>query len=255
MEIDNYHYGVQEVVRRMDEGYTRARLCLAEDRSIYVVKALDEVPAYELIAEWICGHLAHCFGLPVPPCKLVIGLPKLLHQAGERCNQPNDSVGFASQFQRSANTLTIEQARTLPAQLKTDILVFDAWIKNGDRTLSDQGGNVNLLADFMSERGLWVFDHNQALNPNQDLAVLATHHVFSGANAGLSLDDLVLRAEYEAKMEYCLTQLPQVIAELPQSWRDEANERQSDGQDVIEHIVLPLLARYNAPNFWSWITP
>lgn len=255
LTIDTYHHSVTRIHRVMDDGRTGARLCRCSDGNDYVIKTLGEVPPYELIAEWVCGHLAIAFGLPVPPCGLVIEMPRLIRQQGELCNEPDDTVGFASRYQPTAVTLTKQASLSVSPGLKTDILVFDAWVKNGDRTLSELGGNVNLLQDLINPQQLWVFDHNLALNPAQDLARLAAHHVFCGDNAGLTLNDIVTKAEYEARMERCMALLPRIIATTPASWIEEANAGRRDGKEVIGEVISPILGRYNDPDFWSWITP
>lgn len=255
MEIDTYHYSATSIHRVMADGRTGARLCRCSDGHDYVIKTLGEISPYELIAEWICGHLAISFGLPVPPCKLVIDMPRLIRQGGDICNDPDESVGFASRFQDTAATLTMQASTNVPPALKTDILVFDAWIKNGDRTLSERGGNVNLLQDILNPQQLWVFDHNLALNQDEDLVALAAHHVFCGANAGLSLDDIVTKAEYESRIQRCMEQLPQIIATIPNEWTAEANSSRHDGKDVINDIIYPILNRYDNYDFWNWITP
>ncbi|MBP4034746.1 hypothetical protein J9889_23435 [Aeromonas sp. PrichA-15] len=255
LAIDTYHYSAIRIHRVMDDGRTGARLCRCSDGKDYVIKTLGEVPPYELIAEWICGHLAIAFGLPVPPCRLVIDMPRLIKQNGDICNEPDDTVGFASLYQETSVTLTRQASLSVLPQLKTDILVFDAWIKNGDRTLSGQGGNVNLLQDILNPQQLWVFDHNLALNPDEDLAKLATHHVFCGENAGVSLDDMVTKAEYETRIQRCMELLPHIIATIPESWIEEANSSRRDGKEVINDVISPILRKYNDPDFWSWITP
>ncbi len=255
LAIDTYHYSATQIHRVMDDGRTGARLCRCSDGNDYVIKTLGEVPPYELIAEWICAHLAIAFGLPVPPCKLVIDMPRLIKHSGDVCNEPDDTVGFASLYQDTAVTLTRLASLSVLPRLKTDILVFDAWIKNGDRTLSGHGGNVNLLQDILNPQQLWVFDHNLALNPHENLATLATHHVFCGENAGDSLDDIVTKAEYETKIQHCMALLPQIIATIPDSWIEEANSRLPDGKEVINDVISPILSRYNDPDFWILITP
>ncbi|MGL6475224.1 HipA family kinase [Aeromonas hydrophila] len=255
LDIDTYYYSATSIHREMDDGRTRARLCSCCDGNDYVIKTLGEIPPYELIAEWVCGHLAIAFGLPVPPCKLVIDMPRLIKQVDGICNEPEDTVGFASQFQANTVTLNMHAAISVSPQLKTDILVFDAWVKNGDRTLSAQGGNVNLLQDMLNQQQLWVFDHNLALKPDEDMVNLATHHVFCGNNSGVSLDDIVTRANYETRIQLCMEQLPQIIDAIPDEWIAEANSSRNDGKDVINDIIYPILNRYNDPDFWNWITP
>lgn len=76
-------------------------------------------------------------------------------------------------------------ARQVNDKLKTDILLFDVWVMNGDRTLSEQGGNVNLLYDTTLDKPIVVFDHNLALDKDENDINIRLHHVFSGDNAAI----------------------------------------------------------------------
>ena len=174
--------------------------------------------------------------------------------------EENETMSFEDAVKNCINIYQIvSRAKSINEKLKAIYMsakyLFDAWIKNGDRTLSGQGGNVNLLQDILNPQQLWVFDHNLALNPDEDLAKLATHHVFCGENAGVSLDDMVTKAEYETRIQRCMELLPHIIATIPESWIEEANSSRRDGKEVINDVISPILRKYNDPDFWSWITP
>ncbi len=245
---------VTEIIEVMREGSTQAKLCLCDDGRRYVVKTLDEITALQLIAEWICSHLARAFGLTTPECRLVESMTALLKFRGDQTFWDDDDYpGFASHFHDSTIPLTMAMARKVDPKLKTDILLFDVWVMNGDRTLSDLGGNVNLLFDTSLEQPIVVFDHNLALDNLENDIHIRQHHVFSGDNAGISLNDMATQDEYIVRMTEAMTHLPQIIAAIPPLWRDVANRKMEDGKDVINDIIRPLLERYQHRDFWRWI--
>lgn len=65
--------------------------------------------------------------------------------------------------------LTISTVREVPDGIQQDVLVFDWWIHNGDRLLTERGSNPNLFWNPAS-RELIVIDHNQAFDPDFDAA-------------------------------------------------------------------------------------
>jgi len=247
-------FEIKKIFEVMREGSTGAKLCLGDDGRRYVVKTLDEISAFELIAEWICSHLARAFGLTTPECRLVDSMSELLKMRGDSTLWGDDDYpGFASHFHASTLPLTMAMARKVDPQLKTDILLFDVWVMNGDRTLSDQGGNVNLLYDPTLDQPIVVFDHNLALDQRENDIHIRQHHVFSGDNAGISLNDIVTQDEYIERMRQAMVHLPQIIAAIPPLWREVANGRLGDGKDVIIDVIQPLLERYQHREFWRWI--
>ncbi|MFM4759927.1 MULTISPECIES: HipA family kinase [Aeromonas] len=249
--VEHRPYQVTHIIRVMQEGSTGARLCECQDGNLYVVKTLDEVTPRQLIAEWVCGHLAKAFGLMTPECRLVYGMPELMRLQGQSSFWDDDTIGFASRYHGNTIAVNMPLARAASAQLKSDILVFDVWVKNGDRTLSDLGGNVNLLFDLLSDPQIVVFDHNLALVAEDDEIHIRQHHVFSGDNRGVPLNDIVTQDEYIERMAHAMSQLPQVLAAIPQHWRELAN-RQLGGGDIINDVVMPILGRYEN-HFWRWI--
>ncbi|MBA3988526.1 HipA family kinase [Aliidiomarina maris] len=54
---------ITELIRPFEQGVTRPYLCRASDGKEYVVKG-SSTTQRGLIAEFVCAHLAQCFGLP-----------------------------------------------------------------------------------------------------------------------------------------------------------------------------------------------
>ena len=53
------------------------------------------------------------------------------------------------------------------ALTRKDVVLFDWWVHNADRTLTEKGGNPNLLWDLQHSK-LAVIDHNQAFDTDFD---------------------------------------------------------------------------------------
>lgn len=61
---------IVEILRRSEQGRTRPFLCRGDDGHTYFVKGRG-AGLRSLIIEWLCGHLALAFGLPVAEFELV----------------------------------------------------------------------------------------------------------------------------------------------------------------------------------------
>ncbi|PPJ48903.1 hypothetical protein C0075_03350 [Rhizobium sp. KAs_5_22] len=110
--------------------------------------------------ERVAGQLARQPGLPIPRF-CIVTVPRDLYEAGR--DGPLRDLGsgllFGSENVENANEMSFVHIQHAPADLKRDIAAFDWWIKNGDRTLTDAGGNPNLLWLETTHR-LVVIDHN-----------------------------------------------------------------------------------------------
>lgn len=247
----------------MQAGITKPWLCLCDDDKKVVAKWLDTVPPKELVSEWVAGHLGKAFGLPVPGMRITSGLPELLRllpQEDQGYPGDPDCPAFGSLFVQNAADLQFSALDSIDAKLKSDILIFDIWIRNDDRMLSDKGGNVNLL-HRIDTKEIVVFDHNQAFDDNVDTATIIAKHVFSCDRMGIDLGDWVTRTEYEDRLECCYQQLDNIVAAMPPEWRQAANEqlmrsnRLKPGQDMIDDIIRPILVRHRDNEFWTEIRP
>ena len=100
------------------------------------------------------------FGLPVPPFAIAYLDERLVKAfGGLAASELKGGYVFASRQVLSANELKFETVKKIDLKLKLRLIIFDLWVQNGDRILTETGGNPNLLwkAD---ESGLYVIDHN-----------------------------------------------------------------------------------------------
>lgn len=157
---------VVEIVRRMEQGRTLPFLVRTEDDRLYVAKGRSATAA-GLAAEWVCAHLGVAAGLPIPPFAL-LDVPKELVEAfGAEAAELGAGIAFGSLLQGAVQELPAGRVARIGVELRRRLLAFDWWVENADRTLSERGGNPNLL---WSEAGggLWVIDHNLAFDAQFD---------------------------------------------------------------------------------------
>jgi hypothetical protein len=206
---------IVEVIGRSSQGITRPFVCRGEDGEIYFVKGAG-AGRRSLICEWVAGNLGRDLGLPIPPFAVVEVPPELIGVGG----MPDlADLGAGAAFGSQRHAL-IELPHTavdeVPPELQWDVLAFDWWIRNGDRTLTRAGGNPNLFWDPAGAE-LLVLDHNQAFDPDFDPADFQSLHAFAQQIPAL-FGDLVRRAEYAKRLEIALGRWDEVLAGVPPAW-------------------------------------
>jgi hypothetical protein len=175
-----------------------------------------------LMREWLGASLAQRFGLPVPPFQLAYLDVSLVEAwGGEAVSNLGGGMVFASEQIAQASEIRLGQAVSAPLAQQRDILLFDLWVRNEDRTLSEHGGNPNLLWDNRLSQ-LFVIDHNLIFESGFDLAAFRETHVFRAADHAKPFD-LVDCPEYENRMQSALEGWDEACGQLPEEWI-EANE-------------------------------
>ncbi len=162
-----------EVLGRSEQGVTRPFICRCDDGCIYFVKGLDSNRESQ-IKEWVVGSLASDLGLPVAPFSLVYADAALTRLSV--CEGLGEGYSFGSR-KIQVTELTYPNIRHVPLELQLDMLAFDWWIKNQDRTLSENGGNPNLFWEPQDSK-LMVIDHNQAFDADFCSEDFLNYHVF-----------------------------------------------------------------------------
>ena len=150
---------IEEIIKPAAQGRTTPFLCNASDGHAYYIKGYPASVA-GLMKEWLGANLALAFGLPVPPFEIAILDNRLADcYDGEAASELKGGYVFASKQVPSVTELKFETLKQIDDQLKLSVLIFDLWIENADRTLTEKGGNPNLLWKS-DESGLYVIDHN-----------------------------------------------------------------------------------------------
>ena len=235
---------IVEILGRSEQGMTRPFLCRCEDDNLYFVKG-RAASARSLICEWLGGHLAQAFGLPIPPFSIAQAAPDLLDLHPEGRDLGHLPL-FASRRREHTQEFTVSHLGDVDATLQRDIAVFDWWIGNGDRTLTTLSGNPNLLWDT-SAHALVVIDHNLAFDADLDAATYRATHVFAGQIPFLN-HDLIEPARYRQKIAQVLEIWPEACNTLPPEWKF-ADEEQTVPTAFDAAAALELLNRYASEDF------
>ena len=237
---------IEEVVDESIQGYSGGVFrCIGDDGKSYFLKGLG-VGRLSLAKEWICANLAKAFGLPVADFALA-DVCITLYEAfpGDWQRRIGHGTCFVSREVRQSQWLEpATMSASVPKQLQNDVLVFDRWIQNEDRTK----GNPNLLW-VPHEDKLVVIDHNLAFDPEFTRESFFKYHVFSFAQDRV-FSDLATIAEYKERMDSALTDFYR-WAETAQNtwpWKDleEAIEFELDSE-----ALFAILNEYTTDRFWS----
>lgn len=123
--------------------------------------------------------------------------------------------------------------------------MFDWWLHNADRTLSEKGGNPNLLWDQEFSR-LAVIDHNQAFDARFDPQLFVQTHVFRDKLLNV-LDDWVERDAYRNRLAAAFAEFDPACDNVPPEWwwEDDGVPARFD-RDVARAV----LERYMNDDFW-----
>ena len=240
---------IVEIRGRAEQGITKPFLCRADDGHFYYVKGRN-AGLRSLCCEWIAGNLAQRFGLRIPPF-LVAEVPSELVTSSARDDiwELGSGLVFASQKVENAAEITWTEAMALPEHAKAEILFFDRWVRNDDRSLSALGGNPNMLMANVDDdaRGAWIFDFNLAFDSRFDVDVFWMGHVFA---------DLLphwpegFREEAERRATAALGSLPAIIGEMPLEWLHMEGDENLPVQLDLD-LVRASLAEGTADTFWS----
>lgn len=230
-----------EILSPAERGKTRPYLCRAEDDALYYVKGLVSGRRSQC-CEWLVGHLALKFGLPVAPFAQVELPPKLLSETRPEWQDIGSGVAFASKKQENVTWLEPHYIKYIPEQLKRDVIAFDWWVKNMDR----MHDNPNLLWAQASKQ-LTLIDYAFSFDDAFFPTVFQSNHIFS-AEIEPVFNDLARQAEYAARFEDALSVWDQACNNLHRSWLDDADAT-DPAPDLIEARLL--LERCLSDELWK----
>lgn len=239
---------IEEVIRRSEQGVTQPYICRGSDDLFYYVKGRGA--GYEsLMKEWIAGNLALRLGLPIAPFKLV-HVPKALYDAGRAGKLSDLGFGpmFGSENVQNSNEISVLNIASTAPDTKRDIVAFDWWVKNGDRTLTESGGNPNILWSESSGRPV-IIDHNLAFDASVTLNSQLESHIFA-ASAAEICDSAALQVNYHAKFERALEELDNIVSDIPHRWR-YVDEAETFETNFSIESARTLLASHRFQAFWE----
>lgn len=213
---------VVDIVRRMEQGLTRPFLVRTEDEALYVAKGRATTQRGQC-AEWLCAHLGQALGLPMPSFSLLDVSQALVSAFGPDAEDLGAGIVFGSLLQQPVQDLVLPQVVGVDAELRRRVLAFDWWVENADRSLTERGGNPNLLW-CAAEPRLLVIDHNLAFDAAFDVTRFFETHVFR-FDADALFGDWVNRADMQQRLCAALPAFDTACASFPESWKWIDSER------------------------------
>ncbi|WP_147274592.1 HipA family kinase [Phyllobacterium bourgognense] len=239
---------IQEVLRRSEQGITEPYICRGTDTKLYYVKGKGA--GYDsLVKEWVAGQLARRLGLPIPTFHVVV-VPRELYEIGRKESLRDLGHGslFGSEQVMNVNELSVLNSDAIPAELKREIVAFDWWVMNGDRTLTEAGGNPNILWSETNSQP-FIIDHNLAFDTGVTLRSLLESHIFAGSLKEIC-ESSGLQAHYKAKFQNALTNWQNIVSDIPERWYYEDDALSVQSRISIDSIEVTL-QRYQAQAFWK----
>jgi hypothetical protein len=237
-----------EIIRQSHQGISiRPFLVKADDGATYFVKGLAKAGGPALISEVIGAELGRALGLPIPDWRFMnVPTPLIAFSAVPNVGDLGGGVAFASKAVNNASDFSISNIDRTPLDLRRRVLLFDFWVRNGDRCLGDWGGNVNLILDASGD--LSVIDHNMAFDRQFSAFDFMETHVFR--ECGAFFRDLVVRQEHMDILGNALGNWGTITALLPDDWL----YRDRDNIDLTEPNVaerLEMLEVFQNELFWG----
>ncbi len=207
------------------QGMTKPLICRGNDGKLYYAKG-KAATASGLIKEWMAANLARSLGLPIPDFHIAY-IDSLLIDYSDI---PADSLGAGDVFVSEQVTATTELKysllASLPIALQREILLFDLWIENEDRTLTEHGGNPNLLCQSTTNP-LFIIDHNLAFGHEFNLKLFWETHVFQAQFSHYQFS-LIDKQKFETKLKQSLKKWQQWWDAIPDAWKQENHEFNPD---------------------------
>lgn len=235
------HLDVTEIVRPIESGMTQPFLCQLADDQLYAVKGRGALAA-GLIGEVVAGWLGKQLGLPIPDFVIAEMPPGLVAAYADQMLISAVGAGpaFGSLWQEPVETMGTPLLATFPNEVLAKIYAFDHWIMNSDRTLTEHGGNPNMLVK-LDTGGLVVIDHNLAFSGSYHPDELMVH---ACRNAWTSMSrHYLFREELSGAMGGALLAIDDVVGVLPTEWVEAA-------PDFLPY-VLEVVSRVSQPGFWG----
>lgn len=236
---------IVEILDRSIQGITNPFYCRCEDGQAYFVKGHGAGKS-SLIAEYVGGRLARAFGLPVADFEIVEVPQELIKWCGRRdANELGAGLAFGSKALPHVQEFSISHMPKVPVPTRKDVVLFDWWVHNADRTLTEKGGNPNLLWDTQNSK-LAVIDHNQAFDTGFDSLRFSELHVFHDS-LQVIFDDLVDCDAYRDRLTAAFAEFDPACDNVPPEWWAVDNGVPTE---FNRDAVRELLRRFMNNDFW-----
>lgn len=224
-------------------------MCRGDDGNTYFVKGSKGTGNRDLIHELISAKLAELVELPIAPFTVVeVGQELIDLQFLPDISDLGSGPAFGSQ-EMQLTELTFSGISHVADELQQDILIFDWWIRNNDRCLSNLGGNPNLFVN-QNNNELVIIDHNLAFDFSCKKRNFIESHAFNNQSWGLS-GDFNRRAEYNERFGKAIKAWPDIIDSIPIPWLF-ADKEQTLPVNFSFEQALDMLKQFEHDNFWIW---
>jgi len=212
---------VTRYVTPLREGGSLPAIVEADDDGLYVLKfrgAGQGAPA--LIAELVSGELARAAGLPVPELVFAELNPDLARTEPDPEIHAliHDSAGLNLALDYLPGSVTFDPVlQTVPGELASRIVWFDAFVTNVDRTAR----NTNML---VWHGRTWLIDHGATLyfhhSPGWDRDPARARAVFPPIKDHVLLKHASMLEELDGEMTAALSGgiIHRVIDTIPDAW-------------------------------------
>jgi len=239
--------GATRYVTPLHEGGSLPAIVEADDDGMYVLKfrGAGQGPK-ALIAELVAGELARAAGLPIPELVLIELDPDLGRTEPDPEIQEliRNSAGLNVALDYLPGAVMFDPLAEKPAAaLASDIVWFDAFVTNVDRTAR----NANML---MWHRQLTLIDHgaalyfhhswDQYLERAADPFVRVKDHILLPFAAEMDAADLRMSTRLDAGV------IDRIVALIPESWlgidspfATPADNREAYAKYLRRRLTLP----------------
>jgi hypothetical protein len=218
-------------VAPLREGGSLPALMEADDEGTYVVKfrGAGQGPK-ALVAEILAGGIGRALGLPIPEIVLVELDPAFarleMDPEIQHLLRSSEGLNLGLDFLPGAITFDPLVPPQPALELAADIVWFDAFVTNIDRTVR----NTNLL---MWHGQLWLIDHGASLyfhhDWTDDVARARSTFPLVREHALLPFAGDLAAADERAHARLDDTSLKSIIATIPEAWMDgQYDERTPD---------------------------
>lgn len=261
---------ITEILGRSEQGTTRPFVCRGDSWGTYYVKGAF-AGKRSLCCEWVAHRLVQRVlpnaPLGVPMFKMA-EVSRALIQGSARKDARDLGEGqvFASWRIEGGQELHWSAAQGWPEETMALLLLMDLWIQNEDRSLSELGGNPNLMVeqipplpdddpegalwkDQPRREMLWAYDFNLAFDEDFSRERFFGAHVFGAA---LKQWPEGFRERMEPNLRDGLHEVRSIFAELPLEWLHVDGDESLPVQLDVERVCSVLELPFTEPaKFWT----
>lgn len=239
---------IEEVLGRSEQGVTNPYICRCTNGKRYYVKGCG-ASFSSLVKEIICGRLAKLFDLPIANFD-ILEMPREFYESVSDASLSDLGYGFVfgSEALDNVTEMSVSDVQISNKELMSDVFMFDWWVLNGDRSLTEFGGNPNLLWSA-DKRKFSVIDFNLAFDSTVTLSSLKASHVFRDAASAIKEKSSDVE-RYNMRFAKCLESWSEIVDSIPERWM-YADEAMTVPITLELATAKRCLDRYLENEFWK----